>query len=347
MFNKRATFVVACSCLFVNFSADADTVAHDHGPIGVMGDHTHQAGEVMFSYRYMNMYMKDSRDGTDDLNLTEIVTRESSPFGPPTLRVVPRTMRMQMHMLGVMWAPSDRLTLMGMFNYVESEMSHTTFMGMAGSNILGRFSTSTKGVGDTQLSALINIGETHHGRWHATLGVSLPTGDFEESDQILTPMNTRPTVVLPYPMQLGSGTTDLIAGLTYAGFAQRWGWGGQWRSLVRLGENHNDYTLGDEHQVQGWLSYLINTELSMSARLSYKRRGNIDGMDAQIAAPVQTADPNRHAYDRIDVSVGSNIVIPNTDHRIGLELTTPVYQNLDGPQMKSDWHLTLGWQLAL
>jgi len=29
-----------------------------HGPIGTMGNHTHNFGEFMFSYRYMNMFMK-------------------------------------------------------------------------------------------------------------------------------------------------------------------------------------------------------------------------------------------------------------------------------------------------
>ena len=29
-----------------------------HAPIGVMGEHTHKAGEWMFSYRYMHMSMR-------------------------------------------------------------------------------------------------------------------------------------------------------------------------------------------------------------------------------------------------------------------------------------------------
>ena len=40
--------------------------AHKHGnvPIGVMGGHTHDAGGVMLSYRYMDMHMDGNRDGT-------------------------------------------------------------------------------------------------------------------------------------------------------------------------------------------------------------------------------------------------------------------------------------------
>ena len=36
-----------------------------HAPIGVMGDHRHEAGEIMFSYRFMYMNMDGSRDGAD------------------------------------------------------------------------------------------------------------------------------------------------------------------------------------------------------------------------------------------------------------------------------------------
>lgn len=36
-----------------------------HAPIGVMGDHQHGKGELMFSYRYMTMSMHGNRKGTD------------------------------------------------------------------------------------------------------------------------------------------------------------------------------------------------------------------------------------------------------------------------------------------
>ena len=39
-----------------------------HAPIGVMGDHTHSAGEVMLSYRFMRMSMEGNRDGTDHVD---------------------------------------------------------------------------------------------------------------------------------------------------------------------------------------------------------------------------------------------------------------------------------------
>ncbi|MCE2421999.1 MAG: hypothetical protein J4G03_01570 [Gemmatimonadetes bacterium] len=34
-------------------------------------------------------------------------------------------------------------------------------------------------------------------------------------------------------------------------------------------------------------------------------------------------------------------------HRIAAEWHVPVYQNLNGPQLETDWVLTIGWQKAL
>jgi hypothetical protein len=34
-------------------------------------------------------------------------------------------------------------------------------------------------------------------------------------------------------------------------------------------------------------------------------------------------------------------------HRLAAEFGVPVYQNLNGPQMETDWTLTVGWQKTL
>lgn len=331
--------------------ASADTKPDSHAPIGVMGDHTHSKGELMFSYRFMTMFMQGNRDGSTGLSAETIVTTTPNRFAnppmmPPTLRVVPLEMTMQMHMFGTMYAPSDQLTLMGMVNYVQLDMDHVTFMGPAGTVRLGEFTTKSSGFGDTTVAALIRLSEHKSHRWHATLGVSLPTGSTEETATILTPMNTQPTPRLPYPMQLGSGTYDLIAGVTYGGSLERWGWGGQWQSTLRTGSNDHGYSLGDKHQLSGWLSYRLQPSVSLSARLSYSDRGNIDGIDALIMAPVQTADPDRHAAERIDVGLGVNVLLPGQRHRLAIEVNVPLAQHLEGPQLETDWQATMGWQFA-
>lgn len=327
--------------------ASADT----HAPIGVMADHFHKKGEWMMSYRFMSMPMEGNLLGSNNISPDEIVTTIpnrffGNPGQPPTLRIVPNKMTMDMHMLGLMYAPTDRITLMGMINYLSNDMDHTTYQGGMGTTVLGEFTTKTSGLGDSSLSALVSLHDAESAKIHAIVGVSIPTGDIEKRDDILTPMNMRPTVRVPYPMQLGSGSWDPIVGASYSGFGHRFGWGGQWTSKFRISDNDEDYQLGDEHRLTGWLSYSFVDSVSASFRLAYLDRGDISGMDPSIMGPVQTADPSRQGGTRLDAGVGLNIAGQGGLYgwRVALEYMLPVEQDLNGPQLETDSLLTLGIQ---
>lgn len=339
------TALLVVSVSVVNADIDPDA----HAPIGVMGDHYHKAGEMMFSYRFMYMSMQENLDGKESISPEKLVTSipnkfSSLPMMPPTLRVAPTKMSMQMHMLGIMYAPNNRVTLMGMVNQIANKMDHVTFAGSMGTKRLANFETKASGLGDLNILGLFKVRESIKSRWHVTTGLSLPTGSIEEEGIILTPMNKTPMVRLPYPMQLGSGTFDLILGLTHARKLRDWGWGGQWKSIVRLNDNNEGYSLGNQHQLTGWLSYHLNERISASTRLSFMHENTIEGRDASVTAPVQTADPDRHGGQRLDIGFGINAVLPKERLRIGIELQAPSFQNLNGPQLSTDWNITLGIQ---
>lgn len=323
----------------------------DHAPIGVMGDHYHEAGEFMFSYRYMNMDMQDNAIGSSEIAPATIATTVpnrffGNPMQPPTLRVVPLSMSMEMHMLGLMYAPNDRVTLMAMANYLSKEMDHVTYMGPVGTTVLGNFRTQTSGIGDTSLSALIRIHEDEANRFHGTVGVSIPTGATDESGAVLAPTGMTPTLRLPYPMQLGSGSYDLLPALTWSRFFSAESSAGvQWRGAVRFSDNDDGYRLGDEHRLTAWYSRLLTPHLSWSARLEWFDRGNIDGIDPLIMAPVQTADPARQGVRRLDFGLGLNASFAG-GHRLSLEYLVPIDQDLDGPQLMTDEQLSFGYQLS-
>ena len=341
-----ATVALTCTTIL----ADAGSRPDDHAPIGVMADHYHEAGEWMMSYRFMRMEMGGSRRGTSSIDPDSIVTTIPNRFfgqamQPPTLRVVPTQMTTDMHMLGAMYAPTDRVTLMAMVNYLIKDMDHLTYAGGMGDSVLGEFSTRTEGLGDSSLSALVRLHETHTDRFHAQLGVSVPTGSITERDQILTPMNLRPSPRLPYPMQLGSGSWDPLLSLTWSRLGERFSGGAQWRSTFRVHDNDEDYRLGDEHRLTGWLAWRAAGAVSLSLRLEGYRRGNISGQDPAIVAPVQTADPDRHGAQRWLVGIGANWQIVD-GHRLAAEWIIPVEQDLNGPQMELDSGLTLGWQYS-
>lgn len=321
-----------------------------HAPIGVMGDHTHAKGEFMVSYRFMHMTMKDNLVNADDITSDEIATTIANRFSsidgqPPTLRVVPTEMTMDMHMLGVMYAPSDRLTLMGMVNFLTFHMDHTTYQGGMGTNVLGEFTTQSSGLGDISLTALFKFNDY----FQANLGVSVPTGSIEEEDQILTPMNMEPTVRLPYPMQLGSGTWDLLPGVVYFQKAENLSWGAQIRGTIRLGENDNEFSYGNRFLTTAWGAYRLARWISSSLRLGFSGINGIDGLDPGIVAPVQTANPDFHGGHLLDGHLGINLIGPSgflMDQRLAIEVGIPFWQSLHGPQLQTTSVLTLGWQYA-
>ncbi|MEM8566902.1 MAG: transporter [Bacteroidota bacterium] len=342
--------VVLLLCPFINLRAQKVSRPDAHAPIGVMGDHTHKKGEFMFSYRYMRMAMQDNLSGASNISEDEIATSIPNIFfgaegQPPTLRVVPTIMTMNMHMIGMMYAPSDRITLMAMGMFVSNEMDHTTYQGGVGTSVLGEFTTESNGIGDTRLTALIKVTE----KLHFNAGVSIPTGSIEKDDDVLTPMNMRPTLRLPYPMQVGSGTWDFLPGLTFTTLSEKWGWGTQVNGTIRTGENNNDFRYGHQLTATIWGSYLVCSWLSSSLRVSSINIGEVDGRDPEILAPVQTANPDFQGGKRVDVSAGVNLIGKSgfvQNQRIAFEFALPLYQDLNGPQLSMSSTLTVGWQYS-
>ena len=321
-----------------------------HAPIGVMGDHMHKTGEWMFSYRYMSMSMEDNLQGSNNISPEGI---RDSGLG---LRVVPLQMTTDMHMFGAMYAPSDKLTLMLMINYIEKEMGHLTFMMPMGPmmpmsmNETGVFTTKTSGIGDTKIGALYSLRSGDNTNIHLNLGLSIPTGKIDYTDQILTPMNTTPSPRLPYPMQLGSGTYDIQPGITYAGTRNSWDWGSQVKMIIRLDDNDEGYSLGDQTQVTSWGGYRFTHWLTGSLRLTYTHADEISGKDALINLPVQTSNPDNFGGERIDLGVGITLIGSEgaqKGHRLALEYETTIDQDVNGIQMEMQDMLTIGYQFSL
>ncbi|MEM9090111.1 MAG: transporter [Cyanobacteria bacterium P01_F01_bin.53] len=301
-----------------------------HAPIGVMGDHTHGKGEFMLSYRYMYMDMDGNRSGTNSLSTADVLQ---------DFMVTPVRMTMQMHMLGAMYAPTDDLTLMAMLPYVTKEMDHLTRMGV-------EFTTNSEGIGDVGLGGLYTILDRNRQRVHLNLGFTFPTGSINERDD--TPAG--PDQILPYPMQIGSGTVDLRPGVTYLGQAGRWSWGSQASGIIRLGENGNGYRQGNQLMITGWGARSWNDWFSTSLRLNGRTWGDYSGQDARLNPNViPTADPDRRAGTQLDVGLGLNFYVPEGGAqglRLATEFNLPVFRSLSGPQLETDFSATAGVQYA-
>ena len=58
-----------------------------------------------------------------------------------------------------------------------------------------------------------------------------------------------------------------------------------------------------------------------------------------------TANPNLRGGERLEAMAGMNLLLGG--HRLGVEVSLPLFRNLDGPQLESDYALHFGWQYAL
>ncbi len=305
-----------------------------HAPIGVMGDHTHLKGEWMLSYRYMFMHMDQTFDGD-----SQVSDLRAQGMGPGRFMVVPTEMDMNMHMVGVMHAVSDNLTLLGMMNYTELSMEHRFGMGGAGT-----FNTKTSGWGDFKLGGLYKFYDQDRQRAHFGLNLVLPTGDFEEEDA--TPASPN-GAVLPYPMQLGAGTWGINPSLTYLAQWNNWSMGAQVSGMWYFEDNDAGWHPGVSGSATSWVAWKWSDQFSSSLRLGVHSWSDIQGSDSRLNVNmVPTARTDLRAGTRADLSLGLNYQLPGSGIRVGAEFGMPVYQHLNGPQLGTDYWFTIGTQFS-
>lgn len=336
--------LMAGVCSLMICGAMSQAIAHekheadDHAPIGVMGDHNHHKGEWMLSYRYSHMEMKGNRDGDSKRTTAQVLN---------DFMVAPLDMSMDMHMVGVMYGATNKLTLMGMVPYMQKTMHLQHRNGKF-------FRTHSEGLGDIKLTGLYtlydsgvdeDLGRMRH-KLLLSAGASLPTGSITQRADTVMGANQK----LPYPMQLGSGTVDPIFGLTYTNKFDDWSWGAQGRTTLRFGQNNEGYRLGNEYGVTTWVAKNLCDFASASFRLDGSAWGNINGKDNELNASIMpTARTDLRGGERIDAIAGLNLYQTHgklAGNRLALEFGMPVYQSLQGPQLETDYNLTLGWQWA-
>lgn len=311
-----------------------------HAPLGVMGDHAHSSGEWMLSYRFMAMRMHDLRNGTQIISTDDVLQH---------FAVSPVRMNMQMHMFGAMFAPHNRVTLMAMTSYRDN------FMEMQGgkthghssdghAHAVGTHEMESNGLGDATLSALISLLRSQDVVVLLNAGLSIPTGSIAAEG-----ING----ILPYPMQLGSGSIELMPGVTFSAIRNNWSFGVQTRAAIPMNENSHGYRRAPLTISTVWGASRLNDWISVSTRALFENWGNIAGEDKALNPDMSpTMDSQLQGGARASLLLGSNLIFPDragsllAGQRFALELRLPIYQHLDGPQMALNWSIIAGWQYA-
>ncbi|NHN39482.1 transporter [Pseudomaricurvus alcaniphilus] len=318
-----------------------------HAPAGVMADHQHRQGEWMVGYRTMSRDFSGLYSGSDKVS--------DSVAAAAGYSMVANSMSMDMHMLDIMYALNDDITLMLMPEYMTMNMSMRSVamsgamggmdMGAhSGASHTGGHDHSVSGWGDTTLAALLRVYQRGPHQVHATLGVSLPTGSVDEQQA-----DGR---FVHYGMQLGSGTYDLVPSITYNGVAGLLSWGAQFGGEWRL-ESANDsgFAFGDQFNVLAWGAYRLADWVSASARLQYEKRedinGHYNGPHGHSSPPDLQAN---YGGEWVELGLGVNLVAqqgPLAGIRLGLEWLLPVSEYYNGLQVGRDAGLSMSLSYAL
>ncbi|MDG2280269.1 MAG: hypothetical protein P8L42_06530 [Flavicella sp.] len=230
---------------------------------------------------------------------------------------------MQMHMIGLMYAPSDKLTLYSMGSFLNNDMSLITRSKL-------NFQTNSNGFGDVKLGGLYQLFNVERRTLHLNIGVSLPSGSLIESG--VTPASRPNETRLGYAMQQGSGTYDFNFGATYLNQYYNMSFGLQTSYLLRTGENSEGYTLGDTWNTTFWTAYHFIKNISGSVRLNYNDIQNIEGADVTFNPMMGTVfDAGNSGKKQLDFLVGANFAFFKGDlqgMRLSGEFGVPVYQDV-------------------
>lgn len=296
-----ATVALLTSSAVAAHDGDAYTSrVDDHAPIGVMADHYHKTGEWMASARYMTMKM-----------------------GNPISAMGPQEMTSHMVMAGMMYAPTDWVTLTAGTSFRDKTMK----MAMNGETT----TMSNSNMGDLGLNAIFPVYTTDNSRLLFKAGVSLPTGKIAAAND----MDMRYSLML----QSGTGSYGFTPAVTYSQFNDGWSFGAQLKANIWLDDNSFGERAGDVWTGTTWGSYTIIDNFSISGRLS------VESKDTTLTTTQASGDASETAMGY----VGANYVFRNgalAGHRFAVEFGKRLAASRGDHNLEAAHVITIGWQLA-
>ena len=329
-------------------------------PMNIPGGGVPETHEFRFKISPMFMRMEDLRDGTNDVGTSSILGIPA----PGVFMAAPTSMDMTMLNFTAGYSFTDDFFAGLMMMWKKNEMDMRFNSAMQTLTGQSGFTMRSEGMGDTMLMTKYRLFAddplipTRQGSLF--LGLSLPTGSINEKNKS-HPLPIRQQEQLPYGMQLGSGTFDPTIGFLYQGSSSPNWWGINAMYTPRLYENSRDYRLGDEFRLDLYDMYQFRYNLVSQVQLNISHQGKIRGeMDAAVSgasghaaqgnagSPYMTPlwDPDNYGGDKILATVGLQWQ-PASMHILDVNLGIPLYQDLNGPQLKEDYRLMFTWYMEI
>ena len=333
MVRKAASAGVLLACLLttapVSAQTDRWTSERPDGlaPAGVMSDFLVLNRQLYAGVRFYQERFRGTSLGTEPLSSDEVLDFFS--VAPLSLDKNTAEVELRLGLFGFVTAAAS-------LPFTRSEMLNTDDAVF--------FETSSAVLGDVSVRALIDVLELDEYRVSLNLGSTIPTGKIKKRDT--TPFAVRE--ILPYAMQGGSGTFDILAGMTFLTQNEVASVGAQVNGVIRVEDNRRGYRLGDRFSVTVWGAHNLSDWMSVSLRGFYETWGDVTGSEPGTDG---TFDPSANSFaqggERLQIPIGVNFFLREgrfARHRLMAEWYYPVHQDLNGSQVTADRTLVVSWQ---
>lgn len=329
-------------------------------PMNIPGAGVPETKEVRIKASTMFMSMRDLQDQGDNVSSQKLLGMSGEYMAAPT--------RMDMRMFNITLGYSFTDDLFGgvMFMHKENRMDMKFNAMMAGPMMTGQsgFTMESTGIADTMLMGKYRLYTDDPliptRQVSLFFGLNLPTGsiDKKNSDH---PLTMRKSELLPYSMQLGSGTFDPTLGVLYQGSKSPYWWGINATYTARLYDNDRDYRLGDEINFDLYAMYQFRYDLLGQIQINGKYWDRIKGemhesktgesgraVKNDPSSPYMTPqwDPDNYGGTKLMTTLGLQWQ-PAPLHIVDFNIGIPVYQHLNGPQLEEKYRVMLTWYMEI
>ena len=239
--------------------------------------------------------------------------------------------------LEAMFGYDKRWDLYLMIPYTAREMDQDLSIG-------GQTQVESSGLGDIQLGGIFRSYDRGPTRVSYMAGISLPTGDVDASDNY----GGAPDTTLPYSMQLGSGTFDLLPGVLIESRFDDIRVGARAAGRIHLqSANDEGWFRSNSMRLDLWAGKRLAKNLDGSLRAQADWWGDLHGADPDLI-PLRNPleDSLRQGGSRVMLFGGlSKDLDRHGNQRIAIEIGIPVDEWLDGPGLSQEWSAVIGWTL--
>jgi len=334
-------------------------------PMNIPGGGVPENYEFRFKIQPMFMRMdglRSSASNVDGNSLLGMPVMMGKPTGK--FMAVQKNMNMSMFNIALGYSFSDDFFagIMGMYQDNRMDMAFSSMMqtttGQAG------YTMKSSGLADTMVMTKYRLYADDPliptSQFSLLAGASLPSGSISERNTT-HPLAVRQSELLPYGMQLGSGTVDPVLGLLYQGSKSPWWWGLDATYTGRWYDNSRNYRLGNAYRLDAYLMNQISYSFLWQAQVNVAWKGRIHGQadeavtgfsghatHGDAGSPFMTPlwDPANYGGVRTSVTLGVQWQ-PAPLHILDLSVRLPVYQRLNGTQLKDQFGVMFTWYVEI